>query len=158
MRSARAAARRIARQHQQQLDQLLHALRRSQHPLHLLAGALGQARLLQCQFGGTGHHGDRRAQFVAGGADEDPLTLDELLIAVKVIVQCIGDGMQFGTAAWIDLDALALHARPQRGDVLCQQAQRAHHAFHAERRHQYGDEDHDHPGQHHPARGELLQS
>ncbi|KAG1254903.1 hypothetical protein G6F66_014971 [Rhizopus arrhizus] len=41
--------------------------------------------------------------------------------------------------------------------MLGQQAQRTHHPLHAKRSHQHGDEDHEHPGQHHPARRELLQ-
>ncbi len=46
-------ARRITRQHQQQLDQLFHALCRAQDPLHLLAGTFWQAGLLQRQLGRT---------------------------------------------------------------------------------------------------------
>ncbi|KAG0926683.1 hypothetical protein G6F31_018302 [Rhizopus arrhizus] len=83
--------RRIACQHQQQLDQLLNALRRTQHALHLLARPIRQARLFQCQFRGAGHHRDRRAQLMAGGTDEHPLALDELLVAVQVVIQRIGD-------------------------------------------------------------------
>ncbi len=154
---ARGQPGRIAGQHQQQLDQLLHALRGTQHALHLLARAFGQPRLLQRQLGRTGDHRDRRAQFVAGGTDEHPLALDKLLVAVQVIVERVGNRVQFRTAARIDVDALALLARPQRTDVLGQQAQRAYHAFHAERGHQHGDEHHDDAGQHHPARGELFE-
>lgn len=100
---------RIMCQYQQQFDQLFYVLCCVQDLLYLLVGMFGQVWLFQCQFGCIGYYCDWCVQFVVGGIDEDLFMFDELFVVVQVVVQCIGDGVQFGIVVWVDFDVLVLN-------------------------------------------------
>ena len=64
---------------------------------YLVACQQRYVRLFQCQFGRTGNHCHWRAQFMAGSSDEGLLPFDELLVALQVATEGVGDDDDLGT-------------------------------------------------------------